>query len=57
MEKWDLYNENGEKYVARYHEEFKHILGFIAYHLHVNNLYEISSNDLKTYLQNKYFNV
>ena len=51
LDKWDATKGISSQYK---YEEFKHILGFIAYHLHVNNLYEISSNDLKTYLQTVY---
>lgn len=48
LEKWDASKGLSSQYK---YEEYKHIVGFIAYHLHTNHIYEISSHDLKTYLK------
>lgn len=48
LDKWDASKGLSSQYK---YEEYKHIVGFIAYHLHSNHIYEISSHDLKTYLK------
>ena len=48
LEKWDASKGITSQYKD---EEYKHIVGFIAHHLHSNHIYEISSQDLKTYLE------
>lgn len=48
LDKWDASKGLSSQYK---YEEYKHIVGFIAYHLHTNHIYEISSQDLKNYLK------
>lgn len=48
LDKWDASKGITSQYK---YEEYKHIVGFIAHHLHSNHIYEISSQDLKTYLE------
>lgn len=48
LDKWDASKGLSSQYK---YEEYKHIVGFIAYHLHSNHIYEISSHDLKAYLK------
>lgn len=48
LDKWDASKGLSSQYK---YEEYKHIVGFIAYYLHSNHIYEISSHDLKTYLK------
>ncbi len=48
LDKWDASKGITSQYK---YEEYKHIVGFIAYYLHSNHIYEISSQDLKRYLE------
>ena len=48
LDKWDASKGITSQYK---YEEYKHIVGFIAYYLHSNHIYEISSQDLKHYLE------
>ncbi len=47
LEKWDASKGLSAQYK---YEECKHIMGFIAEHMHKNNLYEISATDLFSFL-------
>ena len=48
LDKWDASKGITSQYK---YEEYKHIVGFIAHYLHSNHIYEISSQDLKHYLE------
>ena len=48
LDKWDASKGITSQYK---YEEYKHIVGFIAYHLHSNQIYEISTQSLKDYLE------
>lgn len=48
LDKWDASKGITSQYK---YEEYKHIVGFIAYHLHSNQIYEISTQSLKNYLE------
>ncbi|MBR5146204.1 MAG: hypothetical protein IKW54_01085 [Bacteroidales bacterium] len=48
LDKWDASKGITSQYK---YEEYKHIIGFIAHHLHSNHIYEVSSQNLKDFLE------